>query len=122
MAQQTKFSFMTLVRKTGTSSEVSTASALPGSPWRRTRASKPKVLKTDRRVWTSIRYGQVAIPIEDTRTSHWPVESVPMFYEAVGRAIEAGELDAQFGKLQTERSAALEGKNASQPVVVAKAA
>ena len=60
---------------------VSTASALPGSPWRRTRASKPKVLKTDRRVWMSVRYRQTGVdgasatarwpsPFEDTRTSH----------------------------------------------------
>lgn len=35
---------------------------------------------------------------------------VATFYDAVAVAIAAGELDAQIGKLQAERSAALTGK------------
>ena len=63
--------------------------------------------------WTSIRYGQLSIPIADGQADMLigpKLETVTAFYDAVADAIAAGELDAQIGKLQAERSAALAGK------------
>jgi hypothetical protein len=63
--------------------------------------------------WTSVRYGQKAIPIVDGQTDMLigTLADVSAFYDAVATAITAGELDAQIGVLQSERSAALTGKH-----------
>jgi len=39
---------------------------------------------------------------------------VASFYDAVAAAIAAGELDAEIGKLQSDRSAALTGKTGTR--------
>jgi hypothetical protein len=60
--------------------------------------------------WTSIRYGQVPIPIGEKGETDMLIgelKDVLAFYGAVKIAIGKGELDAQIGKLQSERSAAL---------------
>ena len=49
--------------------------------------------------------GQTAMLISEK------LEDVATFYDAVAKAIQAGELDAQIGKLQAERSAALTGSH-----------
>lgn len=60
--------------------------------------------------WTTIRYGQLPILIDGQPDLFiGKLEDLPAFYDAVATAIEAGELDAQIGKLQSERSAALRG-------------
>ena len=68
--------------------------------------------------WTSIRYGQLSIPIgEKGETDMFigpKLEDVATFYDAVAVAITAGELDAQIGKLQEARSAALTGKTGAR--------
>jgi hypothetical protein len=62
--------------------------------------------------WTSIRYGQQSIKIDGNPDFFiGKLEDVAAFYDAVTKAIEAGELDAQIGKLQTERSAKLTGSH-----------
>jgi len=63
--------------------------------------------------WTSIRYGQLSIPIDGKNADLLigpKLEDVGTFYDAVSEAIQKGELDAQILKLQTERSAALTGR------------
>jgi hypothetical protein len=64
--------------------------------------------------FTTIRYGQQAIPFDGgADLLIGKLEDVATFYDAVAQAITAGELDAQITKLQTERSAALAGKKAA---------
>ena len=62
--------------------------------------------------WTTVRYGQIPIPISGTETAvliSEKLEDVAAFYDAVAKAIQAGELDAQIGKLMADRSASLKG-------------
>ena len=64
--------------------------------------------------WTSIRYGQIPIPIGEKGETDMLIgdlKDVMHFYAAVKIAIGKGELDAQIGKLQTERSAKLTGSH-----------
>ena len=62
--------------------------------------------------WTSIRYGQVSIPLdgESDAVQVGKLEELPAFYNTVIQAIEKGELDEQIAKLQQMRSAAIAGK------------
>ena len=59
--------------------------------------------------WTSIRYGQISIPIDGDKTDMLigELSDVMNFYAAVKIAIGKGELDAQILALQQTRSAAL---------------
>lgn len=64
--------------------------------------------------WTSIRYGQISIPLGEkgeTDLLIGELKDVLSFYGAVKIAIGKGELDAQIGKLQSERSASLRGSH-----------
>lgn len=77
---------------------------------------KPRTVSTwfskqDDGWWTSIRYGQQAIKING-QPDHLigKLGDVHRFYDAVIEAVEKGELDAQIGTLQAEKSAALRGK------------
>lgn len=67
--------------------------------------------------WTSIRYGQLSVPIgtkgENDMLISDKLEDVLSFYGAVKIAIGKGELDVPIGKLQAERSAALTGRKAA---------
>jgi hypothetical protein len=64
--------------------------------------------------WTSIRYGQVPIPIDgQPDLLIGKLDDVATFYDAVAQAISKGELDSQIADLQTKRSAALSGKKAN---------
>ena len=63
--------------------------------------------------WTSVRYGQLSIPIADGQADMLigpKLEDVTTFYDAVAEAIGKGELDGPIAKLQGERSAALTGR------------
>jgi hypothetical protein len=74
--------------------------------------------KQDDGWWTSIRYGQISIPIDGDKTDMLigDIKDVMNFYGAVKIAIGKGELDGPIGKLQAERSAALtKGKTGTQP-------
>lgn len=76
--------------------------------------------------WTSIRYGQISIPIGEKGETDMLIgddlKDVMNFYAAVKIAIGKGELDAQVGKLQADRSAALtKGKEGTQPTVLEEA-
>lgn len=59
--------------------------------------------------WTSIRYGQVSIPMVDGQADMLigDLKALQGFYAAVKQAIGQGELDGPIGKLQAEKSAAL---------------
>jgi hypothetical protein len=72
--------------------------------------------------WTSIRYGQVAIPIDGTSTDMLigELKDVLLFYGAVKIAMGKGELDGPIGELQTKKSAALSGKNGTSQQKAAK--
>ncbi|MSP01797.1 MAG: hypothetical protein EXR07_12225 [Acetobacteraceae bacterium] len=63
--------------------------------------------------WTTVRYGQISIPMTDKGETAMLIgdklEDVAAFYDAVITAITKGELDTQIGKLQADRSAALRG-------------
>ena len=63
--------------------------------------------------WTSIRYGQAAIPIGEKGQTDLLISDkladVPTIYGAAKAAIAKGELDAPIGKLQPEKSTALKG-------------
>lgn len=67
--------------------------------------------------WTSIRYGQVSIPIGERGETDMLIgdlNGLLGFYGALKIAIVAGELDGPIGKLQAEKSAALKaGKRAA---------
>lgn len=61
--------------------------------------------------WTTVRYGQQAIPISETGEVAMLVseklEEVAAFYDAVAEAIERGELDPQILALHQAKSKAL---------------
>jgi hypothetical protein len=59
--------------------------------------------------WTQLRYGNSSIAIVDGHADMLigDIKDVMNFYAAVKIAIGKGELDAQIGKLQAERSATL---------------
>ncbi len=61
---------------------------------------------------TVIRYGQVAIPLDDTHTSVLigTLPELMTFYDEVATAIGKGEMDSQIRTLHQSRSAALTGK------------
>jgi len=62
--------------------------------------------------WTTLRYGQLSIPLEGTNTAVQvgPLADLPAFYDAALAAIQKGELDEPIMVLQRTRSAALKGK------------
>ena len=65
--------------------------------------------------WTSIRYGQVSLPLgpnDETDLLIGDLKSLLGFYGAVKIAIGKGELDGPIGKLQAEKSAALKKQGA----------
>jgi hypothetical protein len=63
---------------------------------------------------TTIRYGQLSIPLDDKGTTGVLVgpniEDLTSFYDAVIESIRKGELDTVIGDLQKKRSASLKGK------------
>lgn len=61
--------------------------------------------------WTTLRYGQIPIPLEGTNTAVKvrPLPELPAFYDAAAQAIQKGELDEQIMKLQQVRSTSLTG-------------
>ena len=75
--------------------------------------------------WTSIRYGQISIPIGEKGEIDMLIgelKDVMNFYAAVKIAIGKGELDAQILALQQARSKALKDGKAGTPPAPAKAA
>jgi hypothetical protein len=141
-AKQLPFSFLSLVKKTGTLPKTSrsrTIDALTAAKGKVLGAidtqeqfvrdvmdgkALPKGKSGDKTVstwfskqndgwWTSIRYGQAPIPIGEKGETDMLISDkladVLTFYGAVKIAIGKGELDAQIGKLQAEKSAALKG-------------
>jgi hypothetical protein len=62
--------------------------------------------------WTTLRYGQLSIPLEGTNTAVQvgPLAELPAFYDAATQAITKGELDEPIMTLQRARSAALKGE------------
>lgn len=63
---------------------------------------------------TTIRYGQLPLPLDDKGTTGVmvgaSVADLPPFYDAVIESIRKGELDTIIGDLRTKRSASLTGK------------
>ena len=61
--------------------------------------------------WTTLRYGQIAIPLdgEKTAVSIGKIEEMPAFYDAVTASIHKGELDPIISDLQKKRSESLKG-------------
>jgi hypothetical protein len=59
--------------------------------------------------WTTLRYGQLSIPLEGTNTAVQvgPLAELPAFYDAAAQAVQKGEMDEPIMKLQQARSAAL---------------
>jgi hypothetical protein len=62
--------------------------------------------------WTTLRYGQLSIPLEGTNTAVQvgPLAELPAFYGAAAQAIQKGELDEPIMTLQRARLAALKGE------------
>jgi hypothetical protein len=62
--------------------------------------------------WTTLRYGQLSIPLEGTNTAVQvgALAELPAFYDAAAQAITKGELDEPIMILQRARSAALTGE------------
>ena len=62
--------------------------------------------------WTTLRYGQLSIPLEGTNTAVQigALAELPAFFDAAIQAIQKGELDEPIMKLQQTRSAALKGE------------
>lgn len=61
--------------------------------------------------WTCIRYGQVSLPLGPNGETDLLIGDLPAlmgFYGAVKIAIANGELDGPIGKLQADKSAALQ--------------
>jgi hypothetical protein len=65
----------------------------------------------DGTIWTTLRYGQISMPLdgEKTSVSVGRLEDVPAFYDSVIKAIEKGELDSIIADLQKRRSDSLKG-------------
>jgi hypothetical protein len=61
--------------------------------------------------WTTLRYGQLSIPLEGAATAVQvgALAELPAFYDAAAQAIQRGELDEPIMKLQQARSTALKG-------------
>ncbi len=67
--------------------------------------------KTQEGYWTSLRYGQLPIPIgEGTGLFIGTADELKAFYDAVKESIQAGQMDGVIGELQKKRSAALTGR------------
>jgi hypothetical protein len=66
--------------------------------------------------WTTLRYGQLSIPLDgpNTAVQVGKLEDLTAFYDSVVEAIGKGELDGPIGKLQADRSAALKGKTGTK--------
>jgi hypothetical protein len=64
--------------------------------------------------WTTIRYGQLPIPMNDKGDFDVfigdKLDGLQSFYDAVIEAVRKGELDAAISELQQKRSAALLGR------------
>jgi len=76
-----------------------------------TKAVSTWFTKTDEGYWTGIRYGQLPIPIGESK-SHLigTADELTAFYDAVKEAIAKGEMDEPIRTLQEARSAALKGR------------
>ena len=90
--------------------------AIEGKPLPKTEAGREASTwfyrEIDGSYWTTLRYGQLSIPLEGTSTAVQvgPLAELPAFYDAVAQAIEKGELDELIMVLQRTRSAALKGE------------
>jgi hypothetical protein len=90
--------------------------AIEGKPLPKTDAGREASTwfyrEIDGSYWTTLRYGQLSIPLEGTSTAVQvgALAELPAFYDAVAQAIEKGELDELIMVLQRTRSAALKGE------------
>lgn len=120
-AKQLPFSFLTLVKKTGTLPKTSRSRTVDALTAAKGKGGDKTVStwfsKQNDGWWTSIRYGQASIPIGEKGETDMLISDkltdVLTFYGAVKIAIDKGELDAQIGKLQAEKSAALKNGKAN---------